>query len=107
MSIEVTEADSYRNLAQVVEKHGRKAVNLVVRTSLEGKALEVAIAEMLNAATVIEFQISEIARHQPWKIQLKHEQLQPRRQTITVNGKSIEKAIGQKRKLAGDITIEP
>lgn len=104
--IEVNEVEQYQNLATVTEKNGRKAITLVIRTSLTGKALEVAIAEALNAATVIEFQVSEIAQHQPWKIQLKHEQLQPRRQTINVNAQSIEKAIHAKRKAAGDQVID-
>lgn len=103
--IEVNEVEQYQNLATVTERDGRKAITLVVRTSLSGKALEVAIAEMLNAATVVEFQVSEIAQHQPWKIQLKHEAMQPRRQVITVSGKAIEKAVHAKRRAAGDQVI--
>lgn len=103
--IEVNEVEQYQNLATVSERNGRKAITLVIRTSLTGKALEVAIAEALNAATVIEFQISEIAQYQPWKIQLKHEALQPRRQTINVSTEAIEKAIHAKRKAAGDQVI--
>lgn len=103
--IEVNEVEQYRNMAQCTERHGRKVITLAVRTDLQGKALEVAIAEMLNAATVIEFQVSEIAKAQPWKIQQKHDQLQPRRQQITVSAQAIEKAIHAKRKAAGDEVI--
>lgn len=105
MSIEVVGTEQYRNLAQVVERHGRRAVNLVIRTDLEGKALEVFIAEALNATTVIEFQISEIAKHQPWKVQVRHEQMQPRREVITVNGKAIARAVEKKRAAAGDVEV--
>lgn len=104
--IQVNETQQYQNLATIVERDGRRAFNLVIRTSLEGKAAEVALAEILNAATVIEFQVSEITINQPWKIQLKHEQLQPRRQVINVNAKTIEKVIAQKRRAAGDQVIE-
>lgn len=103
--IEVNEAEQYRNLATVRSEHGRTVITLAVRTELEGKALEVAVAEMLNVATVVEFQVSEIAQHQPWKIQAKHEQLQPRRSTITVNGKTIKGIVEKKRKAAGDVVI--
>lgn len=104
-NIEVSETEQYQNLATVTERHGRKCITLAIRTSLEGQALEVAIAEALNVATVIEFQISEIAKTQPWKIQQRHEQMQPRRQVITVNGKTIAKAVEAKRRAAGDTVI--
>lgn len=106
MSIEVVESEQYRNMATVSERHGRKVITIAIRTDLTDKALEVAIAEMLNVATVVEFQVSEIARAQPWKIQAKHDAMQPRRDIITVNGKAIEKAIHTKRKAAGDVRID-
>jgi hypothetical protein len=103
--IEVSEVEQYRNLATVTEKHGRKCITLAVRTELEGRALEVAVAEALNAATVIEFQIGEIAKAQPWKIQAKWEQMQPQRQVVTVNGQSIAKIVEKKRAAGGDEVI--
>lgn len=103
--IEVNDAEQYRNLATFREDHGRGVVTIAIRTGLRGQPLEVAIAEMLNVATVVEFQVSEITKNQPWKIQAKHEQLQPRRSTITVNGKTIQKIIEQKRKAGADVVI--
>lgn len=104
-NIEVNEVEQYRNMATVTERYGRKCITLVIRTDLSGKALEVAIAEALNAATVIEFQVSEIAKAQPWKVQVKWEAMQPRRQVITVNGQAIAKAVETKRRAAGDAVI--
>jgi hypothetical protein len=104
--IEVNEVEQYRNLATVREANGRKVITLAIKTDLDGKALEVAIAEMLNTATVIEFQISEIARHQPHKIDYRHDQLQPRRSTMTVNAQTIEKIVEAKRRAAGDTVID-
>jgi len=103
--IQVNEKEQYHNLASVKEANGRKCITLAIRTSLTGKALEVAIAEMLNAATVIEFQVSEIAQHQPYKIDYKHDLLQPRRPVIAVNAQTIEKIVHQKRAAGGDTVI--
>lgn len=104
-NIEVKETEQYHNLASITERNGRKCITLAIRTSLEGKALEVAVAEMLNASTVIEFQVSEIARHQPHKIDYRHDLLQPRRPTIAVNAQTIEKIVHQKRAAGGDVVI--